>query len=208
MRGATERHPVHREHRAISIHAPRAGATMPAGGGHGNGKYFNPPPPWGVRREQKRQCLFKHYFNPRTPCGVRLPAGHVRTVSVTFQSTHPVRGATLLYRLFKAYRLPFQSTHPVRGATCTFLFSFDVRCSFQSTHPVRGATVRLDRFHFITKISIHAPRAGCDVLAWFAFRWIYKFQSTHPVRGATTRVGGLLRSPRGISIHAPRAGCD
>ena len=79
-------------------------------------------------------------------------------------------------------------------------------------------------------ISIHAPRAGCDV-ADIRFRLhahnfnprtpcgvrphlegivpshISIFQSTHPVRGATVQDGRKGR--RGvISIHAPRAGCD
>ena len=57
--------------------------------------------------------------------------------------------------------------------------------TFQSTHPVRGATGK--EFEPITYkdfISIHAPRAGCDI-------WLL----------------GILER-RWISIHAPRAGCD
>ena len=79
------------------------------------------------------------------------------------------------------------------------------------------------------RISIHAPRAGCDVksLASCAYSFYFNprtpcgvrrrvyssisqrkiFQSTHPVRGAT---GSARRRQvrSGISIHAPRAGCD
>ena len=124
----------------------------------------------------------------------------------------------------------FQSTHPVRGATITFF----VRCvdnhEFQSTHPVRGATYKREHECRAFDISIHAPRAGCDIVPT-ARRVVYEqFQSTHPVRGATNRVlnqptsllyfnprtpcGVRLRSKhqrkhdRVISIHAPRAGCD
>lgn len=35
------------------------------------------------------------YFNPRTPCEVRRPGNHTRECTQQFQSTHPLRGATL-----------------------------------------------------------------------------------------------------------------
>ena len=79
------------------------------------------------------------------------------------------------------------------------------------------------------QVSIHAPRAGCDLFhILFLIRlWCFnsrtpcgvrptqmvtsllfkKFQFTHPVRGATAYisfVGQLIN----VSIHAPRAGCD
>ena len=57
------------------------------------------------------------------------------------------------------------------------------------------------------KISIHAPREGCDVPSCLAIAAPFLFQSTHPVRGATgarhLAFDGFL-----ISIHAPREGCD
>ena len=59
-------------------------------------------------------------------------------------------------------RIQFQSTHPVRGAT---LPPMVLRADklFQSTHPVRGATGLLDGFEDgAVVISIHAPREGCD----------------------------------------------
>ena len=125
--------------------------------------------------------------------------------------------------------------------------------SFQSTHPVRGATHRNVEFLCQRLISIHAPRAGCDVLILrcSARRWGHfnprtpcgvrptaagtitinaQFQSTHPVRGATALICSppssmydfnprtpcgvrpsrlsCPRRSRRISIHAPRAGCD
>ena len=57
----------------ISIHAPLAGCD------HAIEKYY----------------IKKYNFNPRTPCGVR-PASHTSALNtLTFQSTHPLRGATL-----------------------------------------------------------------------------------------------------------------
>ena len=77
---------------------------------------------------------------------------------------------------------------------------------FQSTHPVRGATPEAERPVLADRISIHAPREGCDKPDLSVLKDM-QFQSTHPVRGATPD-----RSPdgggQGISIHAPREGCD
>ena len=101
---------------------------------------------------------------------------------------------------------------------------------FQSTHPVRGATQILASTEHNCVISIHAPRAGCDMrnvrvkggaakfqsthpvrgatgLRTLMVSPCAAFQSTHPVRGATFSVGSVCRV-MSISIHAPRAGCD
>ena len=56
----------------------------------------------------------------------------------------------------------FQSTRPVRGATVEkngYVITYD---EFQSTRPVRGATVPQQRLGPVQQISIHAPRAGRD----------------------------------------------
>ena len=101
----------------------------------------------------------------------------------TFQSTHPVRGATCSFRVL-AFLFEFQSTHPVRGATSSKAF-LRPAIEFQSTHPVRGATF----FRIIViehrLISIHAPREGCDIFE-------HARSCPEPL----------------ISIHAPREGCD
>ena len=59
----------------------------------------------------------------------------------------------------------------------------------------------------IQKISIHAPRAGSDMVYVDNGKDYRGFQSTLPVRGAT---GHLCHNalPELISIHAPRAGSD
>ena len=77
----------------------------------------------------------------------------------------------------------FQSTRPVRGATQLTCGSF-AEIQFQSTRPVRGATSAAGLGQIRDNISIHAPRAGRDVLA-----------------------DGLVAAVL-ISIHAPRAGRD
>ena len=121
-------------------------------------------------------------FNPRSPYGERLiPSGLMQHTGL-FQSTLPVRGATL-YFLLNIATFEFQSTLPVRGATADAQKPMLVTL-FQSTLPVRGATI--------------CPICGEPVRV---------FQSTLPVRGATPHEypGGRAAA---ISIHAPRTGSD
>ena len=101
-------------------------------------------------------------FNPRTPCGVRQRLGIHFKFEFTFQSTHPVWGATIASIKEPARETTFQSTHPVWGATVTPAAIGDFFNVFQSTHPVWGATI------------------PCHSFADSAI-----FQSTHPVWGAT-----------------------
>ena len=122
----------------------------------------------------------------------------------------------------------FQSTHPVRGAT---VYIGETVCAeVISIHAPRAGCDYV--FGVVCKpddISIHAPRAGCDSTAAprdsatnhfnprtpCGVRLIARkttmcrrlFQSTHPVRGATTSVPTVFQRQQ-ISIHAPRAGCD
>ena len=56
-------------------------------------------------------------------------------------------------------------------------------------------------------ISIHAPRVGCDQINRLDAAVAPKFQSTHPVWGATW-LACSIRQSAVISIHAPRVGCD
>ena len=145
----------------ISIHAPHAGCDQ----------------------SHKVSKLQVCDFNPRTPCGVRLDAldcingteisihaPHAgcdyRQLSGTccltgFQSTHPMRGATIL-EFDVCLLLKFQSTHPMRGATGIIFGGRIIAMIFQSTHPMRGATRAREATNRILAISIHAPHAGCD----------------------------------------------
>ena len=141
---------------------------------------------------------------PREGCDAAVAPGTQEVI--TFQSTHPARGATR--KVVEPYSpQAFQSTHPARGATSfptarkSFVLYFNPRTprgvrqvsnisfllfhsTFQSTHPARGATDTL--------ISVKLTDT---------------FQSTHPARGATLGFQGVSVC-RVISIHAPREGCD
>ena len=169
------------------------------------------------------------YFNPRSPCGERQHSPKSLCNPSRFQSTLPVRGATIQQFPANAAR-KFQSTLPVRGATITRFQNISNPIKFQSTLPVRGATKSIMEIATLASISIHAPRAGSDPRAAKKRPLRGRFQSTLPVRGATAAAGWNCaveadfnpRSPCGerrttgeeavipmlISIHAPRAGSD
>ena len=162
---------------------------------------------------------------PRVGCdSPGHPEGKTRE---TFQSTHPVWGATRGNQSIQGNDR-FQSTHPVWGATLV-RYQYITASRFQSTHPVWGATVLSNQDDLQPSISIHAPRVGCDVAFLVTRKPLPPFQSTHPVWGATTTARswpGLVKfqsthpvwgaTPPGqaqtpcsrISIHAPRVGCD
>ena len=170
---------------SISIHAPRAGcdpkqgawglilyqfqsthpvrgATKPIVNGIALIVDFNPRTPCGVRRSVV-VCRFPKlpHFNPRTPCGVRHNSACRR----------------------KCHAGNFNPRTPC-GVRRSAAWACPRSRQFQSTHPVRGATISFARCNKFFKISIHAPRAGCD--------------EDEPDED---------ESPE-ISIHAPRAGCD
>ena len=98
VRGATLQIPDIIQQTDISIHAPRAGSDV---------SRFPLSGPFP-------------YFNPRPPCGERLQGNAKPTSKALFQSTPPVRGATLNPWPRPAV-IQFQSTPPVRGATITIL---------------------------------------------------------------------------------------
>ena len=147
---------------AISIHAPLAGCDA---------------------QHVQAECVFTISIHaPLAGCDgwTRCRSAVLFTL---FQSTHPLRGATLCGGLCRRQLLKFQSTHPLRGATAL------KKCMARSP-----------------EISIHAPLAGCDAGCGIMGCW-FVFQSTHPLRGATRRDRRSCFFVD-ISIHAPLAGCD
>ena len=72
---------------------------------------------------------------------------------------------------------------------------------------MRGATQKCCYRKFGNDISIHAPRAGRDLVRYYGPDYDNLFQSTRPVRGATPAEVYCTFSYT-ISIHAPRAGRD
>ena len=170
VRGATRAVFPARRRPHISIHAPRAGCDVVGGSCHAQGRISIHAPRAGCDFcEIFKNCQIIH-FNPRTPCGVRPYLARPCILEFLFQSTHPVRGATWFANRVRRNGL------------------------FQSTHPVRGATAEAHRCRKAERISIHAPRAGCDVGVASRCADRGRFQSTHPVRGATANMYNLVCS--------------
>ena len=170
------------------------------------------------------------YFNPRTPCGVRQT--EVITVSyhdLLFQSTHPVRGATVDPGTKSGVWDGFQSTHPVRGATIGDLADLTTEAKISIHAPRAGCDDELRHMALLHAISIHAPRAGCDLSEYplrsrishfnprtpcgvrlafaLAAAWFRHFNPRTPCGVRLLRLRSVSQA-EAISIHAPRAGCD
>ena len=168
----------------------------------------------------------------------------------SFQSTRPMRGATSRFFLNSEpfeisihapragrdwtlclprwFRWDFNPRAPC-GARHNRSTNVNIKIGFQSTRPVRGATPQSYGLFRQNGISIHAPRAGRDIVRRTArhpkndfnprapcgARPVFanigeqaiKFQSTRPVRGATA-ASECVGMREQISIHAPRAGRD
>ena len=168
------------------------------------------------------------YFNPRSPYGERRAQIHLLQLIQQFQSTLPLRGATLVNRSLPG-STPFQSTLPLRGATTRDSNGNDIiKISIHA--PLTGSDQWMLWGWDPAVISIHAPLTGSDALRFTPAKGRGIFQSTLPLRGATlcllTQLAhsllfqstlplrGATFSDRSrltiskISIHAPLTGSD
>ena len=168
---------------AISIHAPLAGCDHPA-------------------RCSSRQG---HHFNPRTPCGVRPCQVHLPLCPQHISIHAPLVGCDGGDFDPDKTRVLFQSTHPLRGATIyptliMTLVTISIHAPLTGCDD-RGSCNSGSRRYF-------NPRTPCGVRPPERIPPpIYRaFQSTHPLRGVTAGAE-LLAVPGLISIHAPLAGC-
>ena len=190
MRGATDFYATVSSPRPISIHAPRAGCDF--------------------ARIVLLVC-FGINFNPRTPCGVRQMLLCLRFGVMSFQSTHPVRGATGGHR-HKPITLQISIHAPRAGCDSRQRFSQPTGNNFNPRTP---CGVRLSLVVSPSISSHFNPRTPCGVRLGYratasqtaqyfnprtpcgvrpllitagAQMQLLKFQSTHPVRGATANI--------------------
>ena len=102
---------------------------------------------------------------------------------LTFQFTHPGRGATD-YWIWYTPATNVSIHAPREGCDYRFNPFRLLAYQFQFTHPGRGATVSAFSAIKSDGVSIHAPREGCD---------------------KSDEDDGDVYD---VSIHAPREGCD
>ena len=146
---------------------------------------FNSRTPCGVRPSRGvalRSLITVSIHAPHVGCDFLLDVR--KTIQLTFQFTHPMWGATMSLNGLAVY-LRFQFTHPMWGATTCLIVSSYLTMSFNSrtpcgvrpsvrwdikrlkrvfqfTHPMWGATASNGLGCQSLRVSIHAPRAGCD----------------------------------------------
>ena len=166
----------------VSIHAPHAGRDNNARRCVRARFSFNPRAPCGARLVVALTILRRSCFNPRAPCGARLPIQTVSPRLPGFQSTRPMRGATVprgavLYHYFVSIHAPHAGRD---GTEHDFVIRFCV--SIHAPHAGRDYHHQEDQGG--KRVSIHAPHAGRDSIC------------------------SCQRMIEGVSIHAPHAGRD
>ena len=227
MWGATTYRANSHNHAGISIHAPRVGCDNSASlMGSPPAKFQSTHPVWGATKAEDglQPCLLisihaprvgcdtarsrrwpirTKNFNPRTPCGVRLEIQHGSGDGALFQSTHPVWGATSPPQRSPGPAVDFNPRTPC-GVRRRILPSCTLYRRFQSTHPVWGATRHIScQFSQSCRISIHAPRVGCDAALTKRSTSSWPFQSTHPVWGATPCHSSFWCWPQNFNPRTP-----
>ena len=180
LRGATDPAADLADEGGISIHAPLAGCDsigrikIPM---HSN---FNPRTPCGVRQEESKPSYdFSKYFNPRTPCGVRQNHRISENGYFGFQSTHPLRGATLCGSS-TVLRVTISIHAPLAGCDCVLCATSQHRSYFNPRTPCGVRRVDVTNRKAMTPISIHAPLAGCDINLFRITRISFHFNPRTP----------------------------
>ena len=131
-------------------------------------------------------------------------AGYVRDM-LKFQSTHPVRDATLCHPAHLICESI--SIHAPREGCDEIVTDVRQRAVISIHAPREGCDQKRAPAWTLLSISIHAPREGCDRCDTIGAGIAGGFQSTHPVRDATVKYTAYAFHIA-ISIHAPREGCD
>ena len=213
----------------ISIHAPLAGSDTLHLSVPSSPSDFNTHSPCGERRHSHSGQSPMHYFNPHSPCGERRHFAAQILCLIGFQSTLPLRGATLFTCQCP---LPLQiSIHtPLAGSDCINIICYRPCRNFNPHSPygerrcTKQATIRLSR------ISIHTPLAGNDDSIFAVYRLYHPISIHTPLAGSDRGNAAVwqchtdfnprspcgerqknhrvMRSEEPISIHAPRVGSD
>ena len=160
LRGATQSDPLPNPYTFISIHAPLTGSD----------RYFN-------------AAVWSHlHFNPRSPYGERPPITPHGASSSRFQSTLPLRGATMTKttqnpKEYISIHAPLTGSDRLREMHRTIKRNFNPRSPYGerqvyttyenqrtiSIHaPLTGSDNRDTSTEYHNHISIHAPLTGSD----------------------------------------------
>ena len=117
LRGATRNIRDSKNDMTISIHAPLAGCDSWR---YNYFDYFSisiHAPLAGCDYDRHADDHRHRHFNPRTPCGVRPAPVHLLANYAGISIHAPLAGCDARGKIFAFCRSQFQSTHPLRGAT-------------------------------------------------------------------------------------------
>ena len=134
-----------------------------------------------------------------------MPALFVPNVTLPFQSTHPVRGATQ-FRLQRVLPPEISIHAPREGCddskiAMRNIYRISIHAPREGCDAINTLSADMQTF-----ISIHAPREGCDPPRPEYRDWA--LISIHAPREGCDAISGRTRRGGVISIHAPREGCD
>ena len=170
----------------ISIHAPHTGRDLgPCRLWQKFNIFQSTRPIRGATPHGGGMCRLLANFNPRAPYGARQLVRVMPTFApqISIHAPHTGRDGGTHYQL--CLNLLFQSTRPIRGAT---VFPSLVVKDFIYFNPRAPYGARLcfrSYVHRFRDISIHAPHTGRDSASSLASGALDRFQSTRPIRGAT-----------------------
>ena len=168
--------------------------------------YFNPRSPCGERPRAGHALLRAGHFNPRSPCGERHGSGREDVPFDKFQSTLPMRGATLAPGAGKT-NVAISIHAPRAGSDRQGRRRWTRRGDFNPRSPCGERQPRARESAGRGGFQSTLPVRGATFIATGARARTAPFQSTLPVRGATFEEA-QQRFNLVISIHAPRAGSD
>ena len=123
--------------------------------------HFNPHSPCGERPFFSSSVKSMFYFNPHSPCGERLPHFQLLERLQLFQSTLPMRGATVFrYKPHGNFQISIHTPH-AGSDYLHFNLKFFFAISIHTPHA--GSDSILTSKPHNPKISIHTPHAGSDL---------------------------------------------
>ena len=172
----------------ISIHAPRGGSDVHVISVNAMPKQFQSTlPVGGATRERFRYVPPHDRFQSTLPVGGATFEGLDKTGKGTLISIHAPRGGSDSASRYPRTGGSYFNPRSPWGERLQTKIKQDSVVIFQSTLPVGGATYCQGINRSFTRISIHAPRGGSDLIWANSWRPPVSFQSTLPVGGATGR---------------------
>ena len=167
---------------------------------------FNPRAPCGARRHLIPRVYEDSHFNPRAPCGARHEGAKKMLTENIFQSTRPMRGATLFPSSCRKWgNISIHAPHA--GRDSKIVVSISTITNFNPRAPCGARPGRSGGFGSDGRISIHAPHAGRDYMKRQMIIIVCYFNPRAPC-GARRWISENQAESVYISIHAPHAGRD